>query len=201
MQAAASRMQTLINDLLAFSRVTTRAQPFVRVDLGELVGQVVSDLELLIERSNGTVDVGELPQIEADALQMRQLFQNLIANGLKFRRPGVPPHVQIWSEPVDADGEQVRLLIADNGIGFDEKYLDRIFTIFQRLHTRGDYEGTGIGLAVCRKIVERHGGEITARSTPDAGATFIVTLPAVQNPTILTEPAEPPAQPELQEVA
>ena len=184
---AAQRMQTLINDLLTFSRVTTKAQPFSKVDLAVVVREVLSDLEVRIEQSGGTVEVSDLPVIDADPLQIRQLFQNLIANALKFRKPNEPPIVKIsaQSNSFNAEGaswalassETLELRITDNGIGFDEKYLDRIFTVFQRLHGRNTYEGTGVGLAVCRRIVERHGGSITARSQPDRGATFIVKLP------------------------
>jgi signal transduction histidine kinase len=143
-----------------------------------------------------------LPTIEADATQMRQLFQNLIGNGLKFRRPDIAPHVEVsasrmTSTEADEDGSTERLpqdaawriIVRDNGIGFDEKYLDRIFDVFQRLHGRGEYEGTGIGLAICRRIVIRHGGRITAESQPGNGATFIIQLPARQ-----------PQEPQPQEV-
>jgi light-regulated signal transduction histidine kinase (bacteriophytochrome) len=190
MQNAARRMQTLITDLLMLSRVTTRAQPFALVDLGQLVQEVLSDLEVRLEELGGQVELRHLPTIDADALQMRQLLQNLIGNALKFRRPEVKPVVRVSAELIGpAQGglssacdqtERCRLVIEDNGIGFDEKYLDRIFNVFQRLHGRGEYEGTGIGLAVCRKIVERHGGTITAKSRPGQGATFVVTLPLRQ---------------------
>jgi len=177
MQNAAKRLQTLINDLLTFSRVTTRAQPFAPVNLTEVAQDVVSDLQARIERTGGRVEVGELPIIDADPTQERQLLQNLIDNGLKFHRPDEAPIVKVHSKLL---GEQCQIIVEDNGIGFDEKYLDRMFTIFQRLHSRFEYEGTGVGLAVCRKIAERHGGTITAQSTPGKGATFIVTLPVKQ---------------------
>lgn len=187
MQNAAARMQTLINDLLAFSRVTSKAQPFTGVDLNQIAREVLSDLETRIEQTGAQVHVGILPTIVADPLQMRQLLQNLISNALKFRRPGVAPVIEILAEPVSAEQaaggrDFYRLLVRDNGIGFDEKYLDRIFNVFQRLHGRNVYEGTGVGLAICRKIVERHGGTITATSAPDQGATFIVMLPAIPDP-------------------
>jgi light-regulated signal transduction histidine kinase (bacteriophytochrome) len=185
MQQAAGRMQVLINDLLTFSRVTTRGEPFRPTDLQVVVRQVVEDLETRIEQSGASVELNELPTLEADPLQMRQLFQNLIGNALKFRRPEVAPHVRVWSRPL---GHAFEIAVEDNGIGFDEKYLDRIFTIFQRLHGRGEYEGTGVGLAVCRRIVERHGGTLTARSAPGQGATFLITLPAAQ-PRTAPEPA------------
>jgi PAS domain S-box-containing protein len=179
MQAAAKRMQVLINDLLAFSRITTKAQPFVPVDLEHVAREVAHDLEIRMHEANAHVEIGALPAIDADPLQMRQLIQNLVSNALKFRRDGVPPLVTINGS---VDGETAQLVVADNGIGFDEKYAERIFTMFERLHGRGAYEGTGIGLAICRKIVERHGGEIVARSTPDVGSTFTVTLPVHHAP-------------------
>jgi light-regulated signal transduction histidine kinase (bacteriophytochrome) len=184
MQAAARRMHTLINDLLTFSRVTSRAQPFVPVDLGVVAGEVLSDLEVRIQQAGARVETGDLPVIDADPLQMRQLLQNLIGNALKFHRPGDRPAVRI-SATVDGIGgvsgpAEARITVADNGIGFDMKYLDRIFTPFQRLHGRAEYEGTGMGLAVCRRIVERHGGALTAESAPGQGARFLVRLPIHQ---------------------
>ncbi len=178
MQNAASRMQTLIEDLLAFSRVITKSQPFTRVRLTQIVEEVVGDLEGQLKDVNGRVELNHLPIIKADPTQMRQLFQNLISNGLKYHRPEGSPVVKIWSE-VNESGT-VTIYIADNGIGFDEKYLDRIFNVFQRLHGRSTYEGTGVGLAICKRIVERHNGHLTARSKKGDGATFIVTLP--ENP-------------------
>jgi PAS domain S-box-containing protein len=178
MHNAAYRMGVLINDLLAFSRVTTRAQPFATVDLSQVAREVLGDLEDRLERTQGRVELGPLPAIEADPTQMRQLIQNLLSNALKFHKPGVPPVVHLREAPLEAaEADWVAIEVSDNGIGFEEKYLDRIFGIFQRLHGRGEYEGTGVGLAVCRKIVERHGGRITARSAPGAGTTFTVTLP------------------------
>lgn len=179
MQESTRRMQTLINDLLAFSRVATQAHPFVLVNLADVAKEVLSDLDLRIQQCGARVEVGELPTLEADAMQMRQLLQNLVGNALKFHRPNTPPVVQIRGEMLP-QSEACRITVADAGIGFEEKYLDRIFQVFQRLHTRGVYEGTGIGLAICRKIVTHHHGEITAQSKPDQGATFIVTLPLKQ---------------------
>jgi signal transduction histidine kinase len=189
-QNAARRMQTLINDLLTYARVTTKAQPFVATDLAAATREVVSDLEVRIEQVKGTVEVGELPTLEADPVQVRQLMQNLIGNALKYHKAEVPPVVRVHSKllrqgdrPAATDtprGDLCQISVEDNGIGFDEVYKDRIFTIFQRLHGRGEYEGTGVGLAVCRKIAERHGGSITARSTPGQGSTFLVTLPVRQ---------------------
>jgi PAS domain S-box-containing protein len=187
MKNAAGRMQNLINDLLTFSRVATKTQPFQPVNLKTITEEVVSDLEVRIEQTGGRVEIGELPVLHADPMQMRQLLQNLIGNALKFHRAGEKPLVKVYAETVPASdemraaGEKIcRLVIEDNGIGFDEKYLDRIFTVFQRLHGRMEYEGSGIGLAVCRKIVERHGGQITAKSAEGAGATFFIDLPLTQ---------------------
>lgn len=178
MQSAATRMRRLIDDLLAFSRVGSKTQPFVPVNLADVARGVVEDLETSIQQAGATVTLGPLPALEADPTQMRQLLQNLVSNALKFRREGVPPAISV--RVANPGAWPCELLVEDNGIGFDEKYLDRIFTVFQRLHGRGQYEGTGIGLAICRKIAERHGGSITARSVPGQGATFIVTLPPRQ---------------------
>lgn len=182
MENAATRMQQLINDLLKFSRVETRGKPFKEVDLSDVAADVVSDLQLRIEELDGQVNIDYLPTIEADATQMRQLLQNLIANGLKFHRENVPPIIDVESTvETDQDGREVcRVRVSDNGIGMKEKYLDRIFTIFQRLHPRDEYGGTGLGLALCKKIVKRHGGNITAESEPGEGTTFIATLPIHQ---------------------
>ncbi len=182
-QSSAHRMQVLINDLLTYSRVTSRAQPFQPLDLNDLIKDVLSDLEVRVEQSQGKVTLSPLPTIEADRTQMHQLFQNLLSNALKFVKPGVLPTVKLSSKIMlqSALGvAAIEITITDNGIGFDEKYLDRIFTIFQRLHGRHEYEGTGIGLAVCRKIVDRHSGIISAISTNGEGAKFIVTLPLQQ---------------------
>ncbi len=182
MQNAAARMQTLIQDLLSLSRVTSNSKPFTAVDLGEVVQTVVSDLEMRIQDANGRVEIGTLPAIFGDRGQMAQLFQNLIGNGLKFRKPGENPVVKLESQPriLSNGAAGWQITVQDNGIGFDEKYRDRIFQIFQRLHGRSEYEGTGIGLAICRKIVDRHGGDITAQSSPGAGAKFVINLPQLR---------------------
>jgi PAS domain S-box-containing protein len=179
MQNAAQRMQTLIEDLLTLSRVTTRTQPFMSVDLAQITQEVLSDLEVTIQQSGACVEVGELATVIGDPFQMRQLLQNLLGNAIKFHRPQEPPYVKIYSEVTRAinSSELCHLMIEDRGIGFEEKYLSRIFNVFQRLHGRSEYDGTGIGLAICRKIAERHHGSITAISQPGAGAKFIVTLP------------------------
>lgn len=194
MQNAGKRMHILINDLLAYSRVTTRANPFAPVDMNQIIQDVLSDLEIHIRDSQAKIDVKSTCTLNADPLQMRMLLQNLISNALKFHRPDTPPEIEIAMvelplttpnliDPSLAPVPLCQLTIKDNGIGFDEKYLSKIFTIFQRLHYRNEYEGTGIGLAICRRIVDRHGGTITAQSQPNQGATFIVTLPL--NPHIL----------------
>jgi light-regulated signal transduction histidine kinase (bacteriophytochrome) len=189
MQNAANRMQTLTNDLLSFARVTTKAQPYVSVDLTVITHEALSDLETRIEQTKGRVDVDELPGIEADPSQMRQLMQNLIGNALKYHKPGQAPLVKVSHVLIDESSNKnggdysskmARIIVEDNGIGFDEKYMDRVFGVFQRLHGRSEYEGTGIGLPICRKIAERHGGAITAKSAPGKGATFMVTLPVKQ---------------------
>ncbi len=186
MQSAAARMQLLIEGLLTLSRVTTRGQSFEPVDLAQVTREVVSDLEVRIERVEGRVEVGRLPTIQADPLQMRQLLQNLIDNALKFHREEEPPVVRVHGRFVEgrkdrgaATEEKCRLVVEDNGVGFEEKYLDRVFGIFQRLHSRDVYEGTGIGLPICRRIVERHDGTITVRSKLGKGSTFEIILPAV----------------------
>jgi len=179
---ATDRMRRLIEDLLAFSRVSTKGQAFAPVDLNQVLGDVVSDLEARLMQSGGRIDVGPLPTVFADGLQMAQLFQNLLANGLKFHRPDIPPVVRVSARRLPAsdlnkDGG-FEISVVDNGIGFENTYAERIFQLFQRLHGRSEYEGTGMGLAICRKIVERHGGTISAHSEPGQGATFILTLPA-----------------------
>jgi light-regulated signal transduction histidine kinase (bacteriophytochrome) len=187
MQNAAARMQTLINDLLTFSRVISTTQPFVAVDLAVVTNEVLTDLEVRIEQTKAKIEVGNLPIIEADPLQMRQLLQNLIGNALKFQPANAQPVVKIdaqivkrgFSSGAEADplDELCQLTIQDNGIGFEEKYSEKIFAVFQRLHGRNEYEGTGVGLAVCRRITDRHGGTITATSKLGEGATFMVSLP------------------------
>jgi two-component system sensor kinase FixL len=187
MQSAATRMQSLIDGLLSLSRITTRGQTFEVVDLTQIAADVVSDLEEPIEKSHAIVEVGKLPTIQADPMQMRQLLQNLVANALKFHREDVPPVVNISGRylhgPEDrkagqsSKDEQCRIVVEDNGIGFDDKYAERIFGIFQRLYPRDVYEGTGIGLAICRRIAERHGGTIAAHGIPDHGCTFEIVLP------------------------
>ncbi|EEF61976.1 sensor histidine kinase [Pedosphaera parvula] len=198
MQNAAARMQRLINDLLAFSRVIRSSDPFVPVDLMAVGREVLGDLETSIEKSKAQVTLGTLPTIDADPTQMRQLLQNVISNALKFHQPNAAPMVKVECKVVTrdevkddvgmpkppptakADDKFCILTIKDNGIGFEEQYLEKIFAVFQRLHGRCEYEGTGVGLAVCRRITDRHGGLITAQSKLGEGATFVIILPMHQ---------------------
>ena len=185
MQNATGRMRQLISDLLAYSRVTTKAKPFEYIDLNTHIDGVCSDLQMRIEDNDAEVVYENLPSIHADPTQLRMLLQNLIGNALKFQREGVKPVVTITAEILEGDAsigqtDRCQIVIADNGIGFDNKYKQQIFTIFQRLHGRNEYEGTGIGLATCRKIVERHNGVIDAEGVPNEGAKFIITLPVEQ---------------------
>ena len=180
MTGAAQRMRRLIDDLLALSRVATSSEPFAEVDLSEVLREVLSDLEMRNEASKATVVVDDLPTLSAVPVQMRQLFQNLLANAMKFRRPDAAPRIEVRAKPIAGSPAQVEILVIDDGIGFEEKHADRIFGAFQRLHSRTAYEGTGIGLAICRRIAERHGGTIKAYSRAGEGATFVVTLPIAQ---------------------
>lgn len=184
MQEAAARMQVLLESLLAYSRVTTRANPFSMVDVGEAARSAVSNLEIVFRQTGASIEIGNLPVFEGDGAQFVQLFQNLFGNALKFRREEETIRLKIYSRCVEmgrSGAGENEIYVEDNGIGFEEKYLDKIFMPFQRLHGKDDYEGVGMGLAICRKIVERHCGTITARSIPGKGSTFIVKLPAKQN--------------------
>jgi|ERR1019366_7323374 two-component system sensor kinase FixL len=176
---AADRMQTLINDLLLFSRLTSRVDPFESINLNTILEDVLNDMEITIEVSKTKIKADILPTIDAAPLQMRQLFQNMISNAIKFRKDNKIPVVKIYSKKISPksplEKEMIELYFEDNGIGFDEKYNDRIFNIFQRLEGK-KYEGSGIGLAICRKIAMKHGGNIIAKSQTDKGSTFIVSL-------------------------
>ncbi len=178
MLGAADRMQTLVGDLLAYSQISTRGQSFVPTDLGRIAREVIADLESAIADEGAKVEIGELPLLEADPLQMRQLLQNLLGNALKYRKKDAPPVVQLNCARVDK--RFWAITIKDNGIGFNDQYTDKIFKMFERLHGRMEYSGSGIGLAICKKIVQRHGGTIGAMSAPDQGATSTVTMPATQ---------------------
>ena len=190
MHAASERMSQLIDDLLSFSRVSTRQQPFETVDLNRVMLGVQEDLEYAIEDAGAKIDIDPLPTMDADASQLGQVFMNLIGNSIKFRRPDVPIHIQVRADTGpeyavelgldETPGDWCRLRFIDNGIGFEEHYADKVFNLFQRLHGRDEYAGTGIGLALCRKIIERHGGVIEAQSTPGEGSEFIIRLPLEQ---------------------
>jgi signal transduction histidine kinase len=178
MQKAAARMHRLLESLLDYSRVTTKVEPFLETDLRRSVQGALSNLEVVIEEKGALVKTDDLPTIEADRSQMIQLFQNLIANALKFQKENQIPQVSIYRRKTRKKHAH-EICVEDNGIGFDEEFLDKIFVPFQRLHGRtSPYPGVGIGLAICKKIVERHGGAITAESEPGKGSAFIVTLPA-----------------------
>jgi len=182
------RMIQLVNDLLSFSRLSAESL-FESLDLNIILEQVLSDLEFTILEKKADVIADDLPVIDAIPGQIRQVFQNILSNALKFSKPDEIPSIHISGERIkekkfnseaDETGNYFRICIADNGIGFDDKYLPKIFTIFQRLHTRQEYEGTGIGLAICKKIIEKHGGILTATSRENIGSTFIIVLPLKQ---------------------
>ena len=185
-------MTRLIDDLLSFTRLSVNSS-FEKTDLNIVIDEVLSDLELAIQETGAIIEVCDLPEAEIVSGQMRQVFQNLISNSLKFVRENERPFVRISCEIVDScsidaaadpDGNYCRIEITDNGIGFDNKYAEKIFTIFQRLHSRETYEGTGIGLAITRKIIERHNGTIIARSGERKGACFIIVLPLKQQASV-----------------
>jgi signal transduction histidine kinase len=190
MQSAAQRMSSLIKDLLDFSRISTQREISGSVSLPTVVEEVVSTLELQVEQLGAQIRVGPLPTVLGDASQLGQLFQNLLSNALKFHRPGQAPLIAIEGRWLSADqlppgvkpgraaSAYHQIAVMDNGIGFEEKYVDRIFQVFQRLHGKSEYAGTGIGLAICEKVVANHGGAIKATSQPGQGATFAIYLPA-----------------------
>ncbi|QJW88473.1 PAS domain-containing protein [Spirosoma taeanense] len=198
MQSASVRMSELIKDLLAYSRVSTVREPFRKISLSEIVQTIVDEYELTIQETGAVIEISELPELTGDRPQLHQLFGNLLTNALKFRRPDVAPHVRVSARgitrqaipagtlPASATLETQRsdaetfyeISVQDNGIGFDKKYLDRIFQVFQRLHTHNQYPGTGVGLAICQKVAENHQGGISASGKLGEGATFRVYLPA-----------------------
>jgi len=185
-QRATDRLTNMIDNLLDYARVDTSTREFETVDLGSVVGHVVSDLEAVIEEAHARVEIGDLPTISGDESQLYQLFLNLLANSVKFRRKGVDPIIKLTgkavSDPPDVDENHVpmfRICVEDNGIGFDQAYIDKVFQPFKRLTTKAKFEGSGIGMATAQKIVARHHGSITAKGVSDQGSTFIVTLPAI----------------------
>jgi signal transduction histidine kinase len=199
MHDAAERMQRLIDDLLSFARVSSRKRDFEPVDLSAVARDVVGDLEARIRELGADVEIDELPVVAADPVQMGQLLQNLVSNALKFHRDGVTPVVRVTARIAEgekarfagesANGRRCLISVEDNGIGFEPRYAEKIFSAFERLHSRSDYEGTGIGLSIARKIAWRHGGELTATSTPGAGSIFTLTLPLPLQPAELVEEA------------
>ena len=192
MTRAANRMKMLIESLLAFSRVARQEKDtgFEKTDLNAVMGNIVSDLEIKIKETGADIQCHGLPKIEAIPQQMQQLFQNLVSNALKFSKPGTAPRITIHAQPLpdsqkqelklDAQLPYVHIAIGDNGIGFEKEYAERIFVIFQRLHGHAEYAGTGIGLAICKQVVENHGGILTADSVPGVGSTFNIILPESQ---------------------
>jgi PAS domain S-box-containing protein len=174
MHSASQRMRNLIQDLLLFSQIHKEKMEFRATDLNVIMNDMLQDLEISIEEKKARVTVDPLPTIQADEVMMRQLFTNIIGNSLKYSKPGQSPEIKVTNREVDGFLE---IAFEDNGIGFDEKYVSQIFTLFQRLHTRELYEGTGLGLAICRKIVELHNGKISAEAKEGKGATFYVSLP------------------------
>ncbi|MBD2700831.1 PAS domain-containing protein [Spirosoma sp. BT702] len=189
MQSAASRMSALIRDILNFSRITTHTESVRHVSLTDVVNTVLTDLELRIQETNALIEVSPLPILMGDASQLGRLFQNLLNNALKFHRPDVKPHIKVACQTLSAAelppsikptrqaDTYHQIQVIDNGIGFDQKYAERIFQVFQRLHNKNQFAGTGIGLAICEKIVSNHGGAISATGEPSKGATFSVYLP------------------------
>ena len=192
MRKASERMQLLINNILDFSKFSAASQSFEQTNLNRLVDEVLSDLEVEIERKKAVINVDELPSLSVIPGQFRQLIQNLLSNSLKFSKQGVAPQINVYSEKVkggelvttgtniNPNEEYCRIYIEDNGIGFDEEYAEKIFVIFQRLHSNHLFEGTGIGLSICKKIVEKHNGLMSASSVPEKGSVFSIVLPYSQ---------------------
>lgn len=182
-QAAGARMQSLIKDILTFSKISASEKTYEHSDLNMLLEDVMKDNELLIHEKGAVIKADHLPSLYVNPGLIRPLFHNLLSNALKYSRQGIPPLVKIYSEQGESDpsaakaGKYCRIYFEDNGIGFEQKYAEQIFVMFKRLHTSSDFEGTGIGLALCKKIVEDHNGYISARSQPEKGSVFIVTLP------------------------
>lgn len=180
---SSERMQKLINDLLIFSRPADSFGGFVEIDLEELIEGVLSDMEIAIENCGAKVKIDVLPKVWGIPSQLRQVFQNLLSNAIKFRREATPPFVSIYCDFSKATLDEARkddhcrIIIQDNGIGFDEKYVDEIFVVFKRLHSYHEYEGTGVGLSICKKIIDRHHGRIFAQSKLNEGSRFVIELP------------------------
>lgn len=180
-QNSAKRMQNLMNDLVKYSKIVpSKGGSYQSVNLQEIIQQVEVDLEILINETGGKVEIKPLSIIQADPFQMRGLFQNLIANSLKYHKKNIPPLVKIEGQTSPSQSEFYEIRVEDNGIGFDEKFTSRIFKPFERLHRESEYKGTGMGLTLCKKIVDRHGGNIDVKSKVNEGTTFIINLPLKQ---------------------
>ncbi len=182
MKKAAFRMSNYISDLLEYSKVTQQPKKYESVSLKNIVDQVIDDLSNQIKSQNATIHIGELPTLEADPVQLPNVIQNLISNALKYHREGIPPIINIDSSFLEKV-KKWQIEVSDNGIGIEEKYFDRIFKPFERLHGRSEYEGSGIGLAICHKIIHRHNGTITVQQNLPFGTTFVVTIPEKQKPS------------------
>jgi signal transduction histidine kinase len=195
-QKATTRMQDLIQDILMFSKVTVQKESFIRSDMKELIEEVLEDLNESVVAKNASIELGEIPALHVNPVLMRPLFFNLISNALKYSKVNVPPVIKIYPDPVNpvngsnavnertygtSSKEYCRIYVKDNGIGFDQRYSEQIFEMFKRLHSQDEYEGTGIGLALCKQIVEKHDGFINVLSKIDEGSTFIVSLPITHN--------------------
>jgi light-regulated signal transduction histidine kinase (bacteriophytochrome) len=189
---ASGRMQSLINDLLRFSRQTSTTDDFSLVNLNELVKDVIADMEIEIEKTAARIKVDPLPRLWAVPSQMRQLFQNLVSNGIKFRKAETLPELHIFWDKSRKDVNSI--IVQDNGIGFDVKYADEIFMVFKRLHSYHEFEGSGVGLSICKKIIERHNGAIRAESRPGQGSRFILDFPLNEVNVRITELQVPQAK-------
>jgi signal transduction histidine kinase len=186
---SSARMKALIIDILNYSKLSSNEFAVEDADLNEVLKELLEDFELIIEEKGVIINNNGLPRIQANKGQVRQVFQNIISNALKFSIPGRPPVISISSKTIkeksfaaeeSPDGEYCLINIKDNGIGFDEKYVDNIFALFQRLNSKDQYEGTGIGLAIAKKIIDKHNGMITAHSREGEGAEFLIVLPLKQ---------------------
>jgi light-regulated signal transduction histidine kinase (bacteriophytochrome) len=175
---ASGRMQTLIKDLLRFSRETTGKEDFTFIDLNELFDEVMADMEIDIEKTSAKIQVKLLPKIWGIPSQLRQLFQNLVSNAIKFRKKDAAPEIHVYVD--EAYKTKLRIIVEDNGIGFDTRYADDIFMVFKRLHSYHEFEGSGVGLSICKKIIEKHNGEISAESKIGIGSKFILSFPMVE---------------------
>jgi signal transduction histidine kinase len=189
------RMQQLINDILQFSRHHAGAEDFIETDMAILVADVINELEVKVAETNATINIHKLPVLSVIPVLIRQLFFNLVSNALKFRKISEPLVINIHSEKMDtvhstaarklhSNGSYYKIIVADNGIGFDDKYAEEIFMVFKRLHSYHEFEGTGMGLSICKRIVEKHNGSISATGKIGDGAAFIIELPETQSPVV-----------------